>query len=160
MDFAGEAEKLAKRLHPRDEEEAERHAINAFLGALERPLATEVQKLGCRTLEDVVAAARRIEKVFEEQSDSKMERLITAMQDQIRLLKKDLKDAHDQISASTTPTAALIASRPATLDGCRPGTLAGCRSAASAGCCPTASASYRSATPIPSCPPPIPGLCG
>ena len=58
VELAGEAEKLAKRLHPRDEEAAERHAIDAFLGALERPLAAEVQKLGCCTLEDVVAAAR------------------------------------------------------------------------------------------------------
>ena len=115
VELAGEAEKLAKRLHPRDEEAAESHAIDAFLGALERPLAAEVQKLGCRTLEDVVAAARRIEKVLEEQTDSKMERLITAMQDQIRLLKKDLKDAHDQISASATPTAALAVSPTATV---------------------------------------------
>ena len=181
VELDGEAEKLAKRLHPRDEEAAERNAIDAFLGALERPLAAEVQKLGCCTLEDVVAAARRIEKVLKEQTDSKMERLIATMQDQIRLLKKDLKDAHDQISASATPTAALAASPTATvaaahlpplaqppsmaaaqppLDGCRPATLAGCRSASSAGCHPTASASYRSATPIPSCPPPVPGLCG
>ena len=101
VELAGEAEKLAKRLHPRDEEAAERHAIDTFLGALERPLAAEVQKLGCRTLEDVVAAARRIEKVLEEQTDSKMERLITAMQDQIRILTKDLKDAHEQISLHT-----------------------------------------------------------
>ena len=48
MELAGEAEKLAKRLHPRDEEAAERHAIDAFLGALERPLAAEVQKLANR----------------------------------------------------------------------------------------------------------------
>ena len=61
MELAGEAEKLAKRLHPRDEEAAERHVIDAFQGALERPLAAEVQKLGCCTLEDVAAAARRIE---------------------------------------------------------------------------------------------------
>ena len=61
VELAGEAEKLAKRLHPRNEEVAERHAIDAFLGALERPLAEDVQKLVCRTLEDVVAAARRIE---------------------------------------------------------------------------------------------------
>ena len=54
VELAGKAEKLAKRLHPR-------HAIDVFLGALERPLAAEVQKLGCRTLEDVVAAARHRE---------------------------------------------------------------------------------------------------
>ena len=127
VELAGEAEKLAKRLHPRDEEAAERHAIDAFLGALERPLAAEVQKLGCRTLEDVVAAARRIEKVLEEQTDSKMERLISAMQDQIRLLKKDLKEAHDQITthqASATPTAALAASPAATVAAAHPPPLA------------------------------------
>ena len=42
VELAGEAEKLAKRLHPRDEEASERHAIDAFLGALEWPLAAEV----------------------------------------------------------------------------------------------------------------------
>ena len=60
IELAGEAEKLAKCLHPRDEEAAERHAVEAFLGALDRPLAAEVQKLGCRTMEEVVTAARRI----------------------------------------------------------------------------------------------------
>ena len=52
VELAGEAENLAKRLHPRDEAAAERHAIDSFLGALERPLAEEVQKLGYRTLEE------------------------------------------------------------------------------------------------------------
>ena len=127
VELAGEAEKFAKLLHPRDEEAAERHAIDAFLGALERPLAAEVQKLGCRTLEDVVATARRIEKVLEEQTDSKMEHLISAMQDQIRLLKKDLKEAYDQITtnhASATPTAALAASPAATVAAAHPPPLA------------------------------------
>ena len=127
VELVGEAEKLAKRLYPHDEEAAERHAIDSFLGALEQPLAAEVQKLGCRTLEEVVAAARRIENILEEQTDSKMERLIAAMQDQIRLLKKDLKEAHDQISvhqASTTPTAALAASPTATVAVAHPPPLA------------------------------------
>ena len=95
MELAGETEKLAKRLHPRDEKATERHAVDAFLGALEKTLAAEVQKLGHRTMEDVVAAARRIEKILEEQSDSKVERLISTMQDQIRLLKKDLREANE-----------------------------------------------------------------
>ena len=30
IELAGEAEKLAKRLHPRDDEAAERHAVDAF----------------------------------------------------------------------------------------------------------------------------------
>ena len=127
MELSGEAEKLAKQLHPHDEEAAERQAIDAFLGALERPLAAEVQKLGCLTLEDVVAAARRIEKVLEEQADSKMERLVSAMQDQIRILKKDLKEAHDQIithQASITPTAALAASPAAAVAAAHPPALA------------------------------------
>ena len=164
VELAGEEEKLAKRLHPRDEEAAERHAINSFLSALDRPLAAEVQKLGCRTMEDVVAAARRIERILGEQSDSKMERLILSMQDQIRILTKDLKSAHEQMAtqpAPTTPTDALAAtayryggsrssasSRPATSYGFR--SPASCRSATTT--------SYRSATSIPSCPPPVPGL--
>ena len=112
VELAGEAEKLAKRLHPRDEEAAERHAVDAFLGALDRTLAAEVQKLGHRTMEEVVAAARRIEKILEEQTDTKMKRLVNTMQDQIRILKKDLKEAHEQIAAhktATTPASALAA---------------------------------------------------
>ena len=91
VEFASEAEKLAKRLHPRDEEAAERHAIDAFLGAINRSLATEVQKLGCCTMEEVVAAARWIERILGEQPDSKIEQMVLSMQDQIRILTKDLK---------------------------------------------------------------------
>ena len=114
VELAGEAEKLAKRLHPRDEDAAERHTVDTFLGALEKTLAAEVQKLGHRTMEDVMAAARRIEKILEEQSDSKVERLISTMQDQIRLLKKDLREANDQIAAhkANAPTAAAMAAVP------------------------------------------------
>ena len=132
-----------------------------------------MQKLGCCTLEHVVAAARRIEKVLEEQTDSKMECLIAAMQDQIGLLKKDLKDAHDQISASATLTAAFAASPTATVAAAHLPPLAQPPSMTAAQppsmvaaqpprleAAPTASASYRSATPIPSCLPPVPGLCG
>ena len=93
IELEGEAEKLTKRLHPCDEEAAERHAIDAFLGALDRPLAAEVQKLGCHTMEEVVAAARRIERILEERPDSKVEQVIQSMQDQIRILAKDLAKA-------------------------------------------------------------------
>ena len=115
VELAGEAEKLATRLHPKDEEAAERHAVHAFLGALEKTIAAEVQKLGHRTMEDVVAAAQRIEKILEEQSHSKAERLISTMQDQIRLLKKDVREANDQIAAhkANAPTAAAMAAVPA-----------------------------------------------
>ena len=83
VELAGEAEKLAKRLHPRDAEAAERYAIDAFLGAVDRSLVTEVQKLGCRTMEEVVAAARQIERTLGEQPDSKIEQIVLSMQDQI-----------------------------------------------------------------------------
>ena len=82
VELTSEAEKLAKRLHPRDEEASELHA---FLGALDRTLAAEVQKLGHKMMEDVVAAARRIEKILDEQTDTKMKRLVNTMQEQIRL---------------------------------------------------------------------------
>ena len=127
VELAGEAEKLAKRLHPRDEEAVECHAIDAFLSALDRPLAAEVQKLGCRTMEDVVAAARRIKRILGEQNDSKMERLILSMQDQVRILTKDLISAHEQMAAqpaSTTPTAALAAPPIATVAAAYPPPLA------------------------------------
>ena len=66
-------------------------------------------------MEDVVAAARRIEKILEEQSDSKAESLISTMQDQIRLLKKNLREANEQIAAhkADAPTAAAMAAVPA-----------------------------------------------
>ena len=66
MELTGEAEKLAKRLQPSDAEAAERYAIDTFLGTVDHSLAAEVQKLGCRTMEEVVAAARRIERILGE----------------------------------------------------------------------------------------------
>ena len=119
MELAGEAEKLAKRLHPSDAEAAERHAIDAFLGAVDRSLAAEVQKLGCRTMEEVVAAARRIERILGEQPDSKIEQIVLSMQDQIRILTKDLKKAHEQM-ASQAAAAALAATPAATVAAAQP----------------------------------------
>ena len=112
VELAGEAEKLAKRLHPRDEEAAERHAIDAFLGALDRPLAAEVQKLGCHTMEEVVAAARRIERILEERPDSRMEQVIQSMQDQIRILTKNLAKAHKQMASQATAATPTAVRRP------------------------------------------------
>ena len=55
--------------------------------------------------------------------DSKMEHLISPMQDQIRLLKKDLKDTQEQITthqATATPTAALAATPTSTVAAAQP----------------------------------------
>ena len=73
----------------------------------------EVQKLGHRTMEEVVTAARRIEKILEEQADSKMECLVNSMQEQIRILKKDLKDANEQIATHTATPPPAMAATPA-----------------------------------------------
>ena len=118
VELAGEAEKLAKCLHPHDEEAAKCHAIDDFLSAINRSLAAEVQKLGCRTIQEVVAAARRFERILGEQPDSKMEQILLSMQDQIRILTKDLKSAHEQMASqatAATPTAALAAPSAATV---------------------------------------------
>ena len=99
IELAGEAEKLAKCLHPRDEEAAERHAA-------------EVQKLGCRTMEEVVATARRIERILEEQPTSRMEQIIQSLQNQIQILTKDLAKAHKQMASQAHPLPLPLRSLP------------------------------------------------
>ena len=110
IELAGEAEKLDKRLHPRDEEAAERHAVDAFLSALDRPLAAEVRKLGHNNMEEVVSAARRIEGTLQEWPTSGVDTLMESMNRQIQILTKDLAKAHEKLAAQppvATSTAAL-----------------------------------------------------
>ena len=109
VELAVEVEKLARRLHPHDGEAAEWQAMDTFLNMLERPLAAEVRKLGCHTMESVASAARHIERVLAEQADPKKE---LQVQEQIRLLQKDLEDVQNQIARSpaTTATPATTAS--------------------------------------------------
>ena len=102
IELAGEVEKLAKSLHPRDEEAAERHAVDAFLSALDRPLAAEVRKLGYNNMEEVVAAARRIERILQEQPTSGIDNLMESMNRQIQILTKDLAKAQDKASGTAT----------------------------------------------------------
>ena len=114
IELAGEAEKLAKRLHLRDEEAAERHAVDAFLSALDRPLAAEVRKLGHTTMEGVVSDARRIEKILQEQPASGVDSLMESMNRQIQILKKDLLQAHVKLAAQpiAAPETAALAVPP------------------------------------------------
>ena len=111
IELAGEAEKLAKRLHPRDEEAAERHEVDAFLSALDRPLAAEVRKLGHNQMEGVVADARRIEKILQEQPTSGAESALETMNRQIQIWKKDLLKAHEKLAAqpAAAPQTAALA---------------------------------------------------
>ena len=74
-------------------------------------------------MEEVVAAAQRTERILGEQPDSKMEQLILSIQDQIRILTKDLKSTCEQMtsqSAATTPTAVLAAPPAATVAAAQP----------------------------------------
>ena len=114
IELAGEAEKFAKRLHPRDEEADERHAVDAFLSALDRQLAAEVRKLGHSNMEGVVADARRIEKILQDQPTSGVDSLMESMNRQIQILKKDLVKAHETLAAQPTaaPVTAALAVPP------------------------------------------------
>ena len=111
IELASEAEKLARRLHPRDEEAAERHAVDAFLSALDRPLVAEVRKLGQNHMEGVVADARRIERILQEQPTSGAESAVETMGRQIQILQKDLMKAHGKLATQTpaAPQAAALA---------------------------------------------------
>ena len=104
IELASEAEKFAKRLHPRDAEAVERHAVDAFLGALDHPLAAEVRKLGHTQMEGVVADTRRIEKILQEQPPSGEESALESMNRQIQILKKDLLKAKERLAAPTPAT--------------------------------------------------------
>ena len=118
IELAGEAEKLTKRLHPQDAEAVERHAVDAFLGALDRSLAAEVRKLGHTQMEGVVADARRIEKILQEQPTPAADSALEAMNRQIQILKQDLVKANERLVAqSTTPpqTASLALSASPTV---------------------------------------------
>ena len=109
IELVGEAEKLTKRLHPRDEEAAERHTVDAFLSALDQPLAAEVRKLGHSDMEEVVSAARRTERILQEQPTSRSDTLMESMNRQIQILTKDLAKAHERLAAQlpvATPTTA------------------------------------------------------
>ena len=109
VELAVEVEKLARRLHPHDEEAAEQQAMDTFLNVLERPLAAEVRKLGYHTMESMVAAARRIEKVVAEQAGPKKE---LQMQEQIMLLQEGLEDVRRQIAQLPAPNTARTAIQP------------------------------------------------
>ena len=108
IELASEAERLAKRLHPRDEEAAERHAVDAFLSGLDRPLVAEVRKLGQNHMEGVVANAKRI---LQEHPTSGAESAVEAMGRQIQILQQDLMKAQGKITTQTpaAPQAATLA---------------------------------------------------
>ena len=88
--------------------------MDAFLSALDQPLAAEVRKLGHTHMEGVVADARRIEKILQEQPTSGVDSLMESMNRQIQILKKDLLKAHEKLAAqpAVAPETAALAAPP------------------------------------------------
>ena len=72
-------------------------------GTLDRPLAAEVRKLGHTQMEGVVADARRIEKILQEQPTPAADSALESMNRQIQILKKDLLKANEKLAAQTPP---------------------------------------------------------
>ena len=63
-------------------------------------------------MEEVVSAARRIERILQERPTSGMEHLMESMKSQIQILTKDVARAHERLAAqlpAATPTAAFAA---------------------------------------------------
>ena len=97
------------------------HAVDSFLGALDRPLAAEVRKLGHTQMEGVVADARRIEKILQEQPTPAADSALESMNRQIQILKKDLIKANEKLAAQTaTPPQTASMALPATVAAAQP----------------------------------------
>ena len=104
VDVGSEAEKWASRAYPGQAETARRHAVEAFIRTLDGPLALEVQKLGHTTLEDVISAARRIERLHRTYPAPGMDGLVTVMQEELKALRKELKENQTKNAAAAVFT--------------------------------------------------------
>ena len=98
VDFGSRVKKLAERAYPGQPETIEHHAIDAFVRALDRQLARKVQEQGHATFEQVVAAARRFERLEREYPTVGMESLASVLQEEMRQMRKELKEqrSHEQ----------------------------------------------------------------
>ena len=121
VDVGSEAEKWASRAYPGQAETARRHAVEAFLRTLDGPLALEVQKLGHTTLEDVIAAAQRIERLHRTYPAPGMDSLVSVMQEELKALRKELKENQGKNSAAAVFAAAPPADGPPMVAAALPG---------------------------------------
>ena len=110
MELAGEAEKLAKS--PKGRGGCQTACCGRLLRSLRQRPGNGGAEIG--PLDD--GGSRRCRPTNrEDPGRAKMERLVSSMQDQIRILKKDLKEVNEQIAThkAAAPTAAAMAAIPA-----------------------------------------------
>ena len=110
VDLGAEAAKLARKAYPEQEETANRLAVETFVRVLDPKVALEVQKLGHRELDNVIATARRIELWQEDYPSPNMDSLVTVLQDKLRVVRKELKE-----SAAAAAIKALCVAQPAAM---------------------------------------------
>ena len=75
-DLGAEAAKLAKKAYPEQEETANQQTVEAFVYALDPKFALEMQKLGHRALDNVIARARLIERLQKDYPSPNMNNLV------------------------------------------------------------------------------------
>ena len=84
----------------------------AFVHALELKLALEVQKLGYRTLDDVIAVACRIEWLQKDYPSNNMGSLASVLQNELRVVCKDLKESAGAMAKKVVSMAQPSAASP------------------------------------------------
>ena len=115
-DLGSEAEKWAKLAYPDSPAARARHAIEAFLGALDPALSVKIQEQGHNTLESVLSAARRLERLQAFTSTPSNDSVITFLQEELRAMRKQLEEVERKkvkhIQALEDEAAHAVQSRP------------------------------------------------
>ena len=93
IDLGAEVAKLARKAYHQQEDTVDRLAIEAFVCVLDPKLALKMQKLGYRSLDDVIAAAHRIKCLQKDYPSHNMENLLFVLQDEVWAVYKELKES-------------------------------------------------------------------
>ena len=101
MELSSEISKLSKRIHP-DPDSANRYSVEVFFRLIDPALSRELQKLGLEQLDDIVAAARRIENLLDP-SPAHFQSMMETMQKQIGLLTQALQEQKHTIKCVVSP---------------------------------------------------------
>ena len=101
VDLAGEVEKLARQAYPHCDVSRERHAIEAFMGALDTKVAYDVQMLGHTRFADVLAAARRVEALRVKFPRTELDSFASTMASELKAIKVALEKERAAPSPAT-----------------------------------------------------------